>query len=108
MTTDPPLKEVEQVLTQKRMGEAAQALEVLDNIIHMFQDPYLFYQELIQNALDARPSRIDVQFKLQSSTPYLKEGRACYTFVQWLRHVTGEKIPAYDQLCFDVRGYSPE
>ena len=107
MTSDSPLlKGLESVLQEKRMGAQARALEVMDNIIHMFQDPYLFYQELIQNALDARPSRIDVQFKFESTQTYLLEGKACFDFLRWLRQDIRTTIPELDSLSFDVNGYS--
>jgi predicted RNA-binding protein with PIN domain len=34
--------------------------EVFDNLVAQFSDPFTFYRELIQNAVDAGPNRVDV------------------------------------------------
>ena len=37
--------------------------QVLDDLVHQFSDPFTFYRELIQNAMDAGTGRVDVEIE---------------------------------------------
>ncbi|EDM81417.1 chaperone protein HtpG [Plesiocystis pacifica SIR-1] len=49
----------------KAGGEAINVGQALDNLVHQFSDPWSFLRELIQNAIDAGSSEIDVHIEHQ-------------------------------------------
>lgn len=68
------------------------AIDLLDELVHQFSDPFAFYRELIQNSIDSGSSRIEVVLGYQSAK---KKGLATATVSDWGEGMNRKVIEDY-------------
>jgi len=103
------LDTVNKILNQKKKEEQEAALAVTQGVIDEFREPMWCFRELVQNARDARTSRIDINFKLD----YLLEGEALEQYLELIRIGNFPRLNQLEQmknkqLVIDEQGYSDE
>ncbi len=63
-------------------ARTAPAVDLVDELVHQFSDPFAFYRELIQNGIDAGSRRIKVTLSFhpgrdsETATAQVAEGAA--------------------------------
>lgn len=67
-------------------------LDLLQDLVHQFSDPFAFYRELIQNSIDAGSSRIEVRLRFH---PGPRGGTAIAEVQDWGEGMTRKVIEDY-------------